>query len=125
MASLIGSQDLTGVGMSRGATKDGYPVPLLADIGGPQDLAAAVALGAEGVGLCRTEFLFLNRTTPPVREEQEAVYRSVLETFPSGRVVVRLLDAGADKPLPCLPATAEEPNPALGERGLRMLSRRL
>ncbi|MCW2915226.1 MAG: phosphoenolpyruvate-protein phosphotransferase [Actinomycetia bacterium] len=125
MASLIGSRDHIGVGMSPGATKDGYPVPLLADIGSPKDLAASLAHGAEGVGLYRTEFLFLDRTTPPAQEEQEAAYRSVLEAFPSGRVVVRVLDAGADTPLPCLPASGEEPNPALGERGLRMLSRHL
>lgn len=104
-----------------GVTKDGHAVPLLANVGGPQDVAAALEHGAEGVGLFRTEFLFLGRATPPGEGEQEIAYRAVLEAFP--RVVVRTLDAGADKPLAFLPAPPEEPNPALGERGLRMLRR--
>lgn len=106
-----------------GATKDGHEVPLLANIGGPKDIEAALANGAEGVGLYRTEFLFLDRATPPSDQEQEEAYRKVLEAFPDGRVVVRTLDAGADKPLAFLPPPGEEPNPALGERGLRMMSR--
>ncbi|TMR31364.1 phosphoenolpyruvate--protein phosphotransferase [Actinomadura geliboluensis] len=103
-----------------GATADGHEVPLLANIGGPKDLEQALANGAEGVGLYRTEFLFLDRATPPSDAEQEEAYRKVLEAFPAGRVVVRTLDAGADKPLAFLPAPGEEPNPALGERGVRM-----
>ena len=103
-----------------GATADGHRVPLLANIGGPRDVEAAVMNGAEGVGLYRTEFLFLDRATPPGDDEQERAYREVLEAFPEGRVVVRTLDAGADKPLAFLPPPGEEPNPALGERGLRM-----
>lgn len=103
-----------------GATADGHKVPLLANIGGPKDLEQALANGAEGVGLYRTEFLFLDRATPPSDAEQEEAYRKVLEAFPAGRVVVRTLDAGADKPLAFLPAPGEEPNPALGERGVRM-----
>ncbi|MEU8797856.1 phosphoenolpyruvate--protein phosphotransferase [Spirillospora sp. NPDC048819] len=106
-----------------GVTKDGHEVPLLANIGGPKDVEAALANGAEGVGLYRTEFLFLDRAAPPSDEEQEEAYRKVLEAFPAGRVVVRTLDAGADKPLAFLPAPGEEPNPALGERGLRMMRR--
>ncbi|MEV5575029.1 phosphoenolpyruvate--protein phosphotransferase [Spirillospora sp. NPDC052269] len=106
-----------------GRTKDGHRVPLLANIGGPKDVPAAVENGAEGVGLYRTEFLFLDRATPPSDEEQERAYREVLEAFPDGRVIVRALDAGADKPLAFLPPPGEEPNPALGERGLRMLRR--
>ncbi|WP_198679499.1 phosphoenolpyruvate--protein phosphotransferase [Thermomonospora amylolytica] len=106
-----------------GATRDGHPVPLLANIGGPSDVAAALEAGAEGVGLYRTEFLFLDRSHPPSDAEQESAYRAVLEAFPRGKVVVRVLDAGADKPLAFLPPSAEEPNPALGERGLRMLRR--
>ncbi|MFS2292032.1 MAG: phosphoenolpyruvate--protein phosphotransferase [Actinomadura sp.] len=106
-----------------GATKDGHKVPLLANIGGPKDLEAALANGAEGVGLYRTEFLFLDRQEPPSDAEQEEAYRRVLEAFPQGRVVVRTLDAGADKPLAFLPPPGEEPNPALGERGLRMMRR--
>ncbi|MCO6005929.1 phosphoenolpyruvate--protein phosphotransferase [Actinoallomurus purpureus] len=101
-----------------GATADGHRIPLLANVGGPKDVEAALARGAEGVGLFRTEFLFLGRTTAPSEEEQEAAYRAVLEAFPS--VVVRTLDAGADKPLAFLPPPGDEPNPALGERGLRL-----
>ncbi|MFI6320383.1 phosphoenolpyruvate--protein phosphotransferase [Nonomuraea sp. NPDC050556] len=103
-----------------GATKDGHAVPLLANVGGPGDVEAALANGAEGVGLYRTEFLFLDRATAPTEQEQEDAYRAVLEAFPGGKVVVRTLDAGADKPLAFLPPSSDEPNPALGERGLRM-----
>lgn len=104
-----------------GATSDGHKVPLLANIGGPEDVPAAVEAGAEGVGLFRTEFLFLDdSTTAPSEEKQVAAYRSVLEAFPEGRVVVRVLDAGADKPLDFL-TPGDEPNPALGVRGLRTL----
>ncbi len=104
-----------------GATSDGHKVPLLANIGGPADVAAAVAAGAEGVGLFRTEFLFLDDSeNAPSLERQAEVYRQVLEAFPEGRVVVRVLDAGADKPLAFL-TPADEPNPALGVRGLRSL----
>ncbi|WP_320775325.1 phosphoenolpyruvate--protein phosphotransferase [Streptomyces sp. CRN 30] len=104
-----------------GATSDGHQVPLLANIGGPADVAAAVEAGAEGVGLFRTEFLFLDDDeNAPSEEKQVAAYRQVLEAFPEGRVVVRVLDAGADKPLAFL-TPADEPNPALGVRGLRTL----
>ncbi|TDD15939.1 phosphoenolpyruvate--protein phosphotransferase [Nonomuraea diastatica] len=101
-----------------GRTADGHLVPLLANIGSPADLAAAREAGAEGIGLYRTEFLFLDRAEAPSAEEQRRAYRAALEAFPGGKVVVRTLDSGADKPLAFLPSTAE-PNPALGERGLR------
>ncbi|MDQ1040077.1 phosphotransferase system enzyme I (PtsI) [Streptomyces sp. V3I8] len=104
-----------------GATSDGHRVPLLANIGGPADVPAAVEAGAEGVGLFRTEFLFLDDSkNAPSEEKQVEAYRQVLEAFPEGRVVVRVLDAGADKPLDFL-TPADEPNPALGVRGLRSL----
>ncbi|WEH42916.1 phosphoenolpyruvate--protein phosphotransferase [Streptomyces sp. NBC_01218] len=104
-----------------GATADGHPMPLLANIGGPGDLPAAMRAGAEGIGLFRTEFLFLDDSArAPSEEKQVAAYRTVLEAFPQGRVVVRVLDAGADKPLAFL-TPADEPNPALGVRGLRSL----
>lgn len=101
-----------------GRTADGVPIALLANVGGAGDVPAAVAAGAEGVGLFRTEFLYLDSDTPPSYETQVAAYRAVLDGFPGRRVVVRTLDAGADKPLPFLPL-GEEPNPALGVRGLR------
>lgn len=104
-----------------GTTSDGHRVPLLANVGGPADVPAAVEAGAEGVGLFRTEFLFLDDSrTAPSEEKQIEAYRQVLEAFPEGRVVVRVLDAGADKPLEFL-TPADEPNPALGVRGLRTL----
>jgi phosphotransferase system enzyme I (PtsI) len=101
-----------------GQTKDGVPVKLLANIGGPKDAKPAAEAGAEGVGLFRTEFLFLDRPDPPSVDEQESAYREVLAAFPGGRVVFRTLDAGADKPLPFVDL-GDEPNPALGQRGLR------
>ncbi|MFD7614753.1 phosphoenolpyruvate--protein phosphotransferase [Streptomyces sp. NPDC059828] len=104
-----------------GATSDGHKVPLLANIGGPVDVPAAVAAGAEGIGLFRTEFLFLEDSSrAPSEAKQVEVYRQVLEAFPERRVVVRVLDAGADKPLDFL-TPSDEPNPALGVRGLRAL----
>ncbi|MEW2289862.1 phosphoenolpyruvate--protein phosphotransferase [Streptomyces sp. NPDC047841] len=104
-----------------GVTADGHKVPLLANVGGPADVPAAVEAGAEGVGLFRTEFLFLDDSkNAPSEEKQVEAYRQVLEAFPESRVVVRVLDAGADKPLDFL-TPADEPNPALGVRGLRTL----
>ncbi len=105
-----------------GRTADGHLVPLLANVGGPAELDAAVAAGAEGIGLYRTEFLFLGRAEPPSEEEQARAYRAAMEAFPGAKVIVRTLDGGADKPLTFLPAPAE-PNPALGERGLRRFRR--
>lgn len=103
-----------------GALADGTKVPLLANLGSPKDAAAAVELGAEGVGLFRTEFLFLDAQSAPTVEEQEAQYVELLRHFPGKKVVVRALDAGADKPLSFL-NDAHEENPALGLRGLRAL----
>lgn len=100
------------------ATKDGHKVPLLANVGGAADAVKAAAAGAEGVGLLRTEFCFLGREQEPTIEEQVEAYRGVFEAFPDKKVVVRTLDAGADKPLPFLTDTSE-PNPALGVRGYR------
>jgi phosphotransferase system enzyme I (PtsI) len=106
-----------------GATADAQPISLLANIGGPADAPGAVAAGAEGVGLFRTEFLFLDRVGPPTVDEQRDAYEAVFSAFPDGaKVVLRTLDAGADKPLAFL-NLAGEPNPALGQRGLRAVRR--
>jgi phosphotransferase system enzyme I (PtsI) len=106
-----------------GATADGQRIALLANIGGPADAPRAVAAGAEGVGLFRTEFLFLDRADPPTVEEQREAYQAVFDAFPdAAKVVLRTLDAGADKPLAFLNLT-DEPNPALGQRGLRAVRR--
>jgi len=106
-----------------GVTSDGHPVALLANIGTAADAERAGALDVEGVGLFRTEFLFLDRDTAPSLEEQVAVYTRVFEAFGSRRVVVRTLDAGADKPLAFADLGPEE-NPALGRRGLRLSAER-
>jgi len=105
-----------------GRTADGHPVALLVNLGASHELAGAAAADAEGVGLFRTEFLYLDRSQAPGREEQTAAYRQVFEAFTGRRVVVRTLDAGADKPLPFAGAPDEE-NPALGIRGLRAAAR--
>jgi len=105
---------------SPGALADGTPIALLANLGKPGDAADAAARGAEGVGLFRTEFLFLSATHAPTVSVQREAYRELLAAFPGRKVVVRVLDAGADKPLPFL-NDAHEENPALGLRGLRAL----
>lgn len=103
-----------------GALADGTAIPLLANLGKPADAADAVERGAEGVGLFRTEFLFLSATQAPTVAQQRESYRELLAAFPGKKVVVRMLDAGADKPLAFL-NDAHEENPALGLRGLRSL----
>ncbi len=103
-----------------GATKDGYHIPLLANVGKPSDGKTALEYGAEGVGLFRSEFLFIGNAEPPSVEEQTKAYAELLAQFPGKKVVIRMLDAGADKPLPFL-TPEDEPNPALGLRGMRTL----
>ncbi len=100
-------------------TRDGVEVTLLANIGTPGEAAPARALGARGVGLFRTEFLFLERNTPPTEDEQAAAYREAVEAFGGDPVTIRLLDIGGDKPIPYLPMPAED-NPFLGVRALRL-----
>ena len=100
-------------------TTDGVEVTLLANIGTPAEAGPARALGARGVGLFRTEFLFLERSTPPTEDEQAAAYREAVEAFGGDPVTIRLLDIGGDKPIPYLPMPAEE-NPFLGVRALRL-----
>ena len=108
------------VPLTGGALKDGTAIALAANLGSPSEAAAAVALGAEGVGLFRTEFLFLGATQAPSVDEQRVQYAELLSHFPGKKVVVRALDAGADKPLRFL-NPAQEQNPALGLRGIRAL----
>ncbi|MCS3844746.1 phosphoenolpyruvate--protein phosphotransferase [Microbacterium sp. AK031] len=106
--------------LTPGALADGTAIALLANLGKPADAADAVARGAEGVGLFRTEFLFLSSAQAPTVAQQRESYRELLSAFPGKKVVVRMLDAGADKPLAFL-NDAHEENPALGLRGLRSL----
>ena len=101
-----------------GVLQDGTRVQLLANIGGAKDAEAAAAAHADGVGLFRTEFLFLDREDEPGVEEQTAAYAETFAHLPGKKVVVRTIDAGADKPLPFL-TDADEPNPALGVRAYR------
>lgn len=101
-----------------GQTADGHRVVLSANVGAPREIARAVERGAEGVGLFRTEFCFLDRADEPSVDEQVAAYREVFAAFPGQRVLVRTLDAGSDKPLPFLTPILE-PNPVLGLRGVR------
>jgi multiphosphoryl transfer protein len=100
-------------------TRDGVTIEVLANVGRPEDVAAAVAAGAEGVGLLRTEFLFLGRDEMPTEEEQEAAYRDVARALDGRLMILRTLDVGGDKPLPYL-ALPHEANPFLGLRGLRL-----
>jgi phosphotransferase system enzyme I (PtsI) len=104
-----------------GALADGTAIPLLANLGSSAGAQAAADAGAEGVGLFRTEFLFLDAGgSAPTIEQQREHYIRLLEAFPGKKVVARVLDAGADKPLQFL-NDAHEENPALGLRGLRAL----
>jgi phosphotransferase system enzyme I (PtsI) len=105
-----------------GQTADGHRVALLLNIGDAAGAASVAKVDAEGVGLFRTEFLYLDRQEAPSVDEQVALYTGVLEAMAGRKIVVRTLDAGADKPLPFLNPEAE-PNPALGIRGLRTARR--
>ncbi len=100
-------------------TRDGWRVEVAANIGHPKEAEAAIAAGAEGVGLMRSEFLFLGRTSPPSEEEQYEAYRAVAESFGDRPVIIRTLDVGGDKALPYL-EFGPEANPFLGWRGLRV-----
>ncbi|NEX95247.1 phosphoenolpyruvate--protein phosphotransferase, partial [Caulobacter sp. 17J65-9] len=99
-------------------TADGARIEVFANLGAAVEAAAAVEGGAEGCGLLRTEFLFLDRATPPDEDEQFAQYQAVATGLAGRPLIVRTLDAGGDKPLAYLPLPHEE-NPALGLRGVR------
>ncbi|MCY4368847.1 MAG: phosphoenolpyruvate--protein phosphotransferase [bacterium] len=100
-------------------TLDGIHIEVAANIGSDEDARRAVERGAEGVGLFRTEFLFLDRTRPISEDEQYEAYRSVLSAFGDHLVVVRTLDVGGDKQVPGI-EIGEELNPFLGLRGIRL-----
>jgi phosphocarrier protein FPr len=106
------------------ATRDGRRIRVFANISGIPEAAEAVACGAEGVGVLRTEFLFLGRAAAPGEEEQLAAYRAIAESLGGRPLTVRALDIGGDKSLPYV-EIGEEANPFLGWRGIRvLLSRR-
>lgn len=106
-------------GLGPTATSDGHLVEVLANVGGPAEVLAALDQGAAGVGLLRTEFLFASSPQPPTEEEQLAVYREMAVALRGRPLTVRTLDAGGDKPLPYLPVPSAG-TPSLGLRGLRL-----
>ncbi len=99
-------------------TQDGVTVEIYANIGRVEDAAAALKAGADGVGLLRTELLYLDRVEAPTIEQQISIYTQIFTAFEGQKVVIRTLDAGADKPMAFI-NFAHEPNPALGVRGYR------
>ena len=102
-----------------GRLADGTPVALLGNAGNGDDAVSAANVGAEGIGLFRTELVFLDSKTEPTIDEQVVMYGNVLKAMAGRKVVIRTLDAGSDKPVPYINAPHEE-NPALGVRGWRL-----
>ncbi|CAN5247012.1 phosphoenolpyruvate-utilizing N-terminal domain-containing protein [soil metagenome] len=102
-----------------GATADGHPMAILANVQDGNAARTARQVPAEGVGLFRTELCFLNRDSEPTVEEQAQIYAEVLDAFAGHKVVIRTLDAGSDKPLK-FAGHPDEANPALGVRGIRI-----
>jgi phosphocarrier protein FPr len=101
-------------------TTDGHRMEVVANISSQADAEQAMLMGAEGVGLLRTEFLFLERRSAPTEDEQAAAYAAIAGVLGSKKpLIIRTLDVGGDKPLPYLPI-ASETNPFLGERGIRI-----
>ncbi|WP_435075711.1 phosphoenolpyruvate--protein phosphotransferase [Halorubrum sp. HHNYT27] len=109
----------TAVIAERVATTDGRAVEVAANVGSEAELAPAADRGADGIGLFRTEFLFLDRDAPPSEDEQYGAVTAALSAFPDDRVVVRTLDVGGDKQVPYLDLPSET-NPFLGRRGIRL-----
>ena len=108
------------VAHEKAITQDGHHVEIVANIGSQEDAEKAVELGAEGVGLLRSEFLYMDRVNEPSVEEQIKVYEGILGAMGKERpVIIRTMDVGGDKPLAYLPLPKEE-NPFLGERGVRI-----
>ena len=100
-------------------TRDGRQIRVYANIGSVADAQTAVTGGAEGVGLLRTEFLYLDRASLPGEAEQLEVYQAIAQVLGNKPLIIRTLDVGGDKPLPYLNAGITEPNPFLGWRGIR------
>lgn len=97
---------------------DGIRIEVFANVGSLEDASRASALGAEGCGLLRTEFLFLDRQSPPTEDEQKQAYGAIAQALRGKPLIVRTLDIGGDKPVPYLEQIQED-NPALGRRGVR------
>ena len=106
----------------RAITRDGQHIEVVANIGSVTEAFDAIVQGGEGVGLLRSEFLYLERTTAPSEAEQVATYSAIAKTLGAKNILIlRTLDIGGDKPLPYLPLPAED-NPYLGIRGIRLLA---
>ncbi|MEK6625325.1 MAG: phosphoenolpyruvate--protein phosphotransferase, partial [Bdellovibrionota bacterium] len=101
------------------STLDGHRIEVVANISGLSDAKNAIEMGAEGVGLLRTEFLFLDREHAPTEEEQLEIYQSIADAMPDRPLIIRTMDVGGDKALAYLPMPHEE-NPFLGVRGIRL-----
>jgi phosphotransferase system enzyme I (PtsI) len=101
-------------------TLDGHRVQVVANVGNVEGARAALKAGAEGVGLLRTEFLYLERTHLPDEEEQYQAYRAIVDVFGDRPVILRTLDVGGDKDLPYLDLPHDEMNPFLGLRAIRL-----
>ena len=105
-------------------TQDGHRVEIAVNVGGVKEAEQALSLGAEGVGLLRSEFLFLGRSFAPSEDDQSETYSAVAKALGKDKpIIIRTLDVGGDKPLPYLPIPEEE-NPFLGQRGIRVLLNR-
>jgi Phosphotransferase System HPr (HPr) Family len=102
-------------------TRDGHRIEIVANIGDEAEAEAVIAAGGEGVGLLRSEFLFMDRRTAPDEDEQSRVYSSIAKALGPDRIlIIRTLDVGGDKPLDYMPMPVEA-NPFLGERGIRLM----
>jgi phosphotransferase system enzyme I (PtsI) len=112
-------EELKALKNEKSITEDGFEVELVANIGSPKDIDAVIENGAEGVGLYRTEFLYMESPQLPTEEEQFIAYKAVLEGLNGKPVVVRTLDIGGDKELPAL-ELPKEMNPFLGVRAIRL-----
>lgn len=112
-----------GAAHATAVTQDGIRIEVAANVGSVADAVAAARAGADGAGLVRTEFLYLDRQTAPGEDEQIAAYRAIFDALPGLPVVLRTLDIGGDKPVPYLPLPREA-NPFLGIRGARIVPRR-
>ncbi len=114
----LNSVRLRGLYGKENVTRDGYRVELNANVGSLEDINAAVANDCEGIGLLRSEFLYLDSVTPPDEDYQYSVYSEAISRMEGKRVIIRTLDIGADKQAGCFILPREE-NPALGTRGIR------
>ena len=117
-AWLAGQRQAKAAGQGAAVTSDGRRVEIAANVGSPNDVAPALEFGAEGVGLFRTEFLFMDRATAPTEEEQFDAYARAAAAAGDRPLIIRTLDVGGDKPLPYLDL-GEEANPFLGWRAIR------